>query len=227
MRVAFRSKNEVIYDLLRTSIIRGEYPPGSRLIIDELAASLGVSQIPIRESMRQLEADGFITFEPYVGAKITEINADLIFEVFALLENMEVICSRAAIRRMTDADLKALADLVYRMDSSVSDPEQWSQDNKELHLFICQCAKTGLTLKFMQNVLAHWDRLRFHYLKDVFGNRIKVAQQEHKQILEAFRTRNPDEVERVIREHNRHALTSYIQHLRSTEQIQAEQEGYL
>ena len=222
MRPAFRSKNEVVYDVLRQSIIQGEYEPGTRLVIDELSASLGVSQIPIREAMRQLEADGFVTIEPYVGATITEINADFIFEIFALLESMEVTCSRTAARCMTEEELETLANLVDKMDVSAEYPEQWSQDNKQFHLFICQCARTGLILKMMQKVLDHWDRLRLHYLKDVFARRIESAQQEHKQILEAFRTRNPDNVERVMREHNRNSLASYLQYLQSTGQIRGD-----
>jgi DNA-binding GntR family transcriptional regulator len=216
MRPTFRSKNEVVYETLRQSIIRGEYKPGIRLVIDELAAQLGVSQIPIREAMRQLEADGFVTIEPYVGATTTEINANFIFEVFALLEGLEVICSRAAARLMTNAQLEQMADLITRMDDSINDPEQWSQENMQLHLFICECAQTGLILKMMQKVLDHWDRLRLHYLKDVSGQRIPAAQQEHKQILEAFRKRDPDEVEQMVRHHNHSALSSYIHHLRQS-----------
>src|SRR5574341_1558334 len=147
MRPAFRSKNEVVYDVLRQSIIQGEYKPGARLVIDELAESLGVSQIPIREAIRQLEADGFVTFEPYVGATITDINANFIFEVFALLESMEITCSRAAARCMSDDELETLEDLIYNMDASVDDPDKWAQENKHLHLFICECAKTALIQK--------------------------------------------------------------------------------
>lgn len=222
MPIVFRSKNQVVYDTLRQGIIQGQYQPGTRLVIDDLAATLGVSQIPIREAMRQLEADGFVTIEPYVGATTTAMDAEFIFEMFAMLEALEIICSRTACQRMSDAELQTLADLIHQMDASVHDPERWSQENRQLHLFICECARTRLILKMMQNVLDHWNRLRLHYLKDVFGSRIHAAQEEHKQILEAFRTRNPDEVEHVIREHNRRALTGYIQHLRATDQIPSE-----
>jgi len=223
MRPAFRSKNEVVYDTLRQAIIQGDYEPGTRLVMDDLAETLGVSQIPIREAMRQLEADGFVSIEPYVGATITEINANFIFELFGLLESLEVLCSRSAVLMMTEQELKTLADLIDRMDLSLNNPEQWSQENKRLHLFICDCAHTVLISKMMQKTLDHWDRLRLHYLKDVFGGRIRAAQEEHKQILEAFRARDVDEVERVVHEHNRRALNSYIQHLQSTGQIATQQ----
>ena len=85
MGTIFRSKNEVVYDLLHQAIIRGDYKPGERIVIDELASRLDVSQIPIREALRQLEADGFVTNEPYVGVTVTGISADFIFEIFALL----------------------------------------------------------------------------------------------------------------------------------------------
>lgn len=225
MRPTFRSKNEAVYDALRQAIIQGEYEPGSRLVIDDLAASMGVSQIPIREALRQLEADGFITIEPYVGATLTEINASFIFEIFALLESLEVICSRSAARCMTDKELDKLEKLIIQMDGSLNYPEQWSQQNKEFHLFICECSKSVLTTKMMQKVLDHWDRLRLHYLKDVSGRRIPDAQREHKLILEAFRTRNPDAVERTIRQHNRSALDSYIKHLRATGEIETDEGG--
>ena len=225
MRPTFRSKNEVVYNLLRQSIIEGDYKPGKRLVIDELAATMGVSQSPIREAMRQLEADGFVTIEPYVGATVTKINAGFIFEVFGLLESLEIISSKAAARCMSDEQLDTLSTIIQGMDASVDNPDDWSQENKHLHLFICECANSRLALSMMQNVLDHWDRLRLHYLKDVSRQRIKVAQGEHKQILQAFRTRDPDQVERVIHEHNQAALDSYIQHLQTTGQIDPNQEN--
>ena len=211
----FRSKNEVVYDLLREDILQGKFKPGSRLVIDELAVKLGVSQIPIREAMRQLEADGFVTIAPYVGATVTEFDADFIFEVFALLESLEIISSRAACSLMSEESLNQLAEIVNAMEASVQNPSEWSRENKEMHLFICREANTRLVMKMMQKVLDHWDRLRLHYLKDVFANRIYAAQKEHHLILEAFYSRDPDEVERVIRQHNQTALASYISHLES------------
>src|SRR5258707_2309147 len=144
MKLTFRNKNEIVYEQLRTAIISGEYKPGTRLVIDQLATDLGVSQIPIREAVKQLEADGFVTIEPYAGATITEINASLIFEIFALLESLEAICSRAACHHIDDEELQALAELVDRMDADINDPDKWSRDNKEFHMFIGQCSKSAL-----------------------------------------------------------------------------------
>jgi DNA-binding FadR family transcriptional regulator len=126
---------------------------------------------------------------------------------------------------MSEIEMDKLAKLIDEMDDNVNYPEQWSQENKQLHLFVCECSKNVLSMKMTQKVLDHWDRLRLHYLKDVFGYRITDAQREHKQILEAFRSRNPDAVERAVREHNQNALQSYLQHLQSKGQILTNEDG--
>ncbi len=219
MKLEFRSKNELVYQRLRKAIIQGEYQPGTRLVIDQLAAELGVSQIPIREAVRQLEADGFVTIEPYTGTTVTEINASLIFEIFALLESVEVICGRAACLQMSEQEMETLAALVAQMDTSVDNPEKWSAENKEFHLLIGEYSRSTLAKEVLRKVLDHWDRLRFHYLKNVFGLRIKDAQHEHRQIVKALRSRDPEQVEVIARQHNRNALASYLAYLRAAGEL--------
>jgi DNA-binding GntR family transcriptional regulator len=215
MSTGFKSKKEYVYDLLRSEIVKGKHLPGSRLVIDEMAIRLNVSQIPIREAIQQLEADGFVTTEPHVGARVAQIDATFIFEVFALLESMEIICSRTACTLMTDEELATFSQMIADMDQSLEDAETWSEQNKAMHLFICTCAKTMLVLKMMQKVFDHWDRLRLYYLKDIGVERIQTAQAEHKLLLGAFQQRDPDAVEQIIRAHNQSALQSYTQHLQS------------
>ncbi|MBN1888094.1 MAG: GntR family transcriptional regulator [Thermoflexales bacterium] len=210
----FRSKKEFVYDTLRAAILEGELGPGSRLVIDELSRELGVSQIPVREALQQLQADGFVTIEPYVGATITEIDVGLVCEIFDLLESLEVISGRMACRQMTDEDLDEMGAFLRNMDALVDDPDSFSQENARLHQFICDRAGTPLVKGLMAMVLAHWDRLRHHYLNAVFVYRLNAAQREHWRILEALRTRDVGHVERVIREHNRAARAAYEEHLR-------------
>jgi DNA-binding GntR family transcriptional regulator len=213
LRVNFASKNELVLDSIRNAIIRGQFKPGERIVIDELAEQMGVSQIPIREAFRQLEAEGFLTFKPYVGATVTEISTRLIAEIFAMLESMEIVCSRVACKQMSDDQLAQMEAMIREMDLSVSQPDKWTQDNKALHLFVADCAGMTLVRKMMQKVLDHWDRVRLYYFQDVFAHRIKIAQEEHKQILEAFRSRDADRVENIVREHNRAGLASYTHYV--------------
>ncbi len=223
LRPTFRSKSEVVHDMLREAIIHGEYRPGERLVIDEVAARLGVSQIPVREAVRQLEADGLVAVEPYTGATITQFSPDLIFEIFALLEALEVICGRRACTCMSDAELAELSAIVTAMDDMLDDPERWSQHNRQFHLMICKFSHVQLIERMLENALDHWDRLRLQYVKDVLQPRIPEAQQDHRRMIEAFQRRDADAIEQLLRSHNRRALAAYIDllqqngHLEQTE----------
>ena len=209
-----RSKNELVYASLRAAIIHGELAPGSRLVIDELANELGVSQIPVREALRQLEADGFVTSKPHVGATVTDIQASLITEIFGLLEAMEVISGRAACERLNEEGRRDLERQLRQMDSLVNDPDSWSAANVRFHQAICESAGTPLVQKMMDKALAHWDRLRSYYhLKDVFAQRVAEAHRQHWQMFDAISRRDADAVEQVARAHNQAALASYVNFL--------------
>ncbi len=207
--ISFHSKSQLVLESLRRDILEGHLKPGSRLVIEDLAAMLGVSQIPVREALQQLQADGFVIIEPYLGATVTRIHDDLISEIFDLLEAMEVISSRAACQRMSDKDLDEVEHLLRDMDAIVDDADRWSTANARLHLLIGERAGTLLVHTLMMKALDHWDRLRRQYPEGVSLQPARAAQEEHWRLLEALRKRDVDQVEQVIRAHNRTARAAY------------------
>jgi len=217
---SFKSKRDLVYEHLRTEILRGTFAPGDRIVIDGLASQLGVSQIPIREALQQLQAEGFVVMEPHIGPRVAEIHAGLICEVFQLLEALEVISSRAACQRMKNDHFDDMQQILRHMDTLGDDLEQWAHENERLHYAICEWARTGLVKNLMSNVLDQWDRLRHYYLKDVFVHRIEQSQREHWEIFDALRARNADRAEQIIRRHNRRALDAYVKHLQATGQME-------
>jgi DNA-binding GntR family transcriptional regulator len=215
----FASKREFAYKTLHAQILAGTLEPSRRLVIDELAAELGVSPIPVREALQQLQADGLVVIEPYVGAHVSSIHTGLVEEVYALLEALEIISSQHACLRMSDEDFATLEAMAQTMDESLDDLESWSRLNAEFHQFIVECAGLSVLPSLMDRVLDQWQRLRRHYLDSVLAQRAKLAQQEHWQLLEALKTRDPQHVDEVIRAHNRHALASYLDHLTKSGQL--------
>lgn len=219
MSINYRSKNQAVYEAIRDAIVSGEFAPGQRIVIDELAPRLGVSHSPIRECLRQLEADGFVRIRPYAGVTVTDIRPEFIMEVFALLESLEMISSRRACQRATDQQIEELAKFITGMAAYIGQPEVWSEKNMALHMLICDLAETQLTGQMMNRTLHHWDRLRRYYLEDVSAQRIEQAHQEHLEILAAIRARDEAQVVDVIRHHNEKALKAYLEHINKTQQI--------
>src|SRR5438874_11719461 len=88
-------------DALRERILRGDYPEGEPLRQDALADELGVSRIPVREALRQLEAEGLVTFSPHRGAVVSSLSLDEIVELFELRAEIETDLLARAIPRTT------------------------------------------------------------------------------------------------------------------------------
>ncbi|PIE32602.1 hypothetical protein CSA56_14960 [candidate division KSB3 bacterium] len=218
----YKSKKELVYAHLRTAILHGAFQPDERIVIDGLASQLGVSQIPIREALQQLQAEGFVVMEPHVGPRVAPIEASLIYEVFQLLESLEVISGRAACQHMSDLQLQEMEGLLRHMDALRDDLEQWSQENVRLHYSLCDWGKTLLVKSLMAKVLDQWDRLRHYYLKDVLVKRIDLSQQDHWALYEALRARDPEQTECVARQHNQRAVADYVDYLRSNGQMKAQ-----
>ncbi len=217
-----RSKKELVTKTLRNAILNGELIPGTRLVIEDLAKQLGVSPIPVREALQQLDADGYVAIEPYLGARVAPIEAESVAEVFSLLETMEVVSSRAACQHMSDSDFNVLQEILIKMDSLIGDPELWSQENRHFHKYICEKSGTRLVGSLMSKVLDHWDRLHRYFLTDVFARRLPQAQREHWKILKTLRTRDPAETEAVIREHAQASLTAYTKYLSGTKLVETQ-----
>lgn len=206
----FSSKKEQIYAFLREGIMAGTIEPGSRLVIDKLAEDLNISQTPLREVLRMLENDGLVEIVPYIGARVAPLEAQSIHEIFAMLTALEVISTRLACERMSDAQIETLAAKIDVMAGLMDQPNAWSQENKALHLYICECATMPLMLRTLRLTLDHWDRLRSIYLNDVSSRRIAAAHEEHRALLSALRERNPDRVEQILNDHNAASLASYL-----------------
>ena len=68
------TKEEYVYNTLRTAIMRCELAPGKKLVIDNLSTELGVSPIPIRGALQRLQAEGLVEITPHTGAVVSEIS---------------------------------------------------------------------------------------------------------------------------------------------------------
>ena len=88
-------------DAIRERILRGHYPEGEPLRQDGIGTELGVSRIPVREALRQLEAEGLVTFNPHRGAVVSTLSLKEIRELFELRADIEGDLIRRAVPHMT------------------------------------------------------------------------------------------------------------------------------
>jgi DNA-binding GntR family transcriptional regulator len=206
----FLTKQDLAYQALRRAIMRGELAPGSRVVIDDVAARLEVSIIPVREALARLERERLVEIRPHAGAVVTGLSKDDVAEVFTLMESLEAAAARPALSRATDEDLAALDDLLDGLESARKrrDHERRLERNAAFHLELCRLAGMPLLSEFAARVFDRWERLRRFFFADAAEGTAR-ADQEHRAIVAALRARDADRLERLLREHNQAARQAY------------------
>ena len=97
--------SDIAYDYLRKRILNGEYAPGQALMTNVLAPEIGVSRTPIRDALRQLEADGLVTIQPRLGASVKKMDLKTFRESCELRLALETHAAGLAARNRTDIDI--------------------------------------------------------------------------------------------------------------------------
>ncbi|MFE0579611.1 GntR family transcriptional regulator [Streptomyces sp. NPDC058874] len=97
---------------IRDDIVSGVFEPGGRLTEEVLARRYGVSRVPVREALRTLESEGFVTTRRHAGACVAEPTAQEAADLLELRMLLEPLAAARAARRRTDAHLKVLRGLV-------------------------------------------------------------------------------------------------------------------
>jgi DNA-binding GntR family transcriptional regulator len=205
------TKQQAIYRRLKGSILEGTIPPGTRLIIEDIARKSGLSIIPVREALQMLQSERLVEIRPHAGATVSPIAPENIEEVFTILEGMEAVTARRIATKRPPGLEKKLHELIVQMDQAEkrSDDEKWSALNIKFHLAMSEATGMPWLQEITARLLDNWDRIRRHFFREAGEHRFAEAQQEHHGILQALRKSNVEQVEKLVRQHNQRALRHY------------------
>jgi DNA-binding GntR family transcriptional regulator len=113
----FQGKRDVIAQRLREEIVRGELAVGVRLRQEEIASRYGVSPTPVREALRVLETQGFVTHESHRGVTVADFGGSF-EQVYLLREALESLATELSVRRMTPERAAELVRVVERLEDA-------------------------------------------------------------------------------------------------------------
>jgi DNA-binding GntR family transcriptional regulator len=183
---------------LREAILEGRLEPGARIYQEVVAAEYGTSRLPVRQALGQLENEGLVTRRPGAGVRVARLDLGELEEVYWLREQLEPgAVSRSASRLSTD-QLQALRELVEAMETidETAEPMRWLAIDTEFHLLIL--GATGLPrleriLGSLWNLAAPYRRA---YAARIDAGAFRIAEAEHRLLLDALERRNgPDAAE--------------------------------
>jgi len=113
--VGRRSVSEEVADHIRERVFLGELRDGERVPQREIAQSLGVSSVPVREALASLKREGVVTIEPNRGAFVNGLDADVVREQFYIFGRIYGFAARKATERADPDVLAALSELARRI----------------------------------------------------------------------------------------------------------------
>lgn len=195
----YQTKAAYAAAMIRQAFADGKYAPGDRLQIGKLAKEIGLSLTPVREAFFELASEGLIDMHPHRGARVAEVSIADMTEVYLLREALESLATRLAAENGTDEEIEALAVCHDRLVAEVKAGKRDSlrEVSDEFHDLVYDMARAPMVRRLIRQVWVIAPADTFKVIKD----RPQHTVQGHARILDAIRTRDPEEAELRMREH--------------------------
>lgn len=208
------SKSQSAYVWIKERITRQVYTPGYRLVLGSIAGELEMSVVPVREAIRQLEAEGLVHFEHNVGARVAMIDDAQYRHSMEALSILEGTATALSARSLTVEDIRAARAINAEMIETLGhfDPPAFTRLNQKFHAaLIAPCPNPRLH----ELVTAEWSmlaRLRDSTFSFVPG-RAHDSVREHEEIVALIERGAPiPDIERAARDHHTATLDAYLIH---------------
>jgi DNA-binding GntR family transcriptional regulator len=197
------SKAEVAYETIRGRIVDGTFGPGHRLVLDRLAAQLGVSTVPVREALRRLEAEGYVDFKRNLGATVRQIDAADYVQTMEALAVLEATATALAAPVIDSYQVRKAQRLNEELSRALEqlDPAAYIELEQQFHEALYEaCPNTYLV------ELIHREGARLRGITNstfaFVPERARAAVAEHERLLELIEGRaDPGRIEDFAREH--------------------------
>jgi DNA-binding GntR family transcriptional regulator len=210
-----RSKADRAYAFIRQRVLDGQRIPGERLVIEHLAREMDVSVVPVREAIRRLEAEGYITYTRNVGATVTSIDLDRYPETVETVAVLEGVAVGLAAPHITARDIKDARALNEQLRSCVDamDPAKFTSINQRFHkILYSRCPNRHL----LNMVVKDWELLDATR-KSAFAfipERAIGSVAEHEQLLRLIESGcTAEEIETYARRHRMKTARSLLKHI--------------
>ncbi len=192
-----------VADRLVEGIADGRLKSGQRLIESELAADLGISRIPVREALRELESQGLLVSRPHRGIHLIEFDAAWLQQLYEMRVALERVSWRhaAAAYHREPARLARLDALIERMRGAVAEGDRQAVNRTDIAIHEALCEESGSPL-----LMTLWRAIRRHVLI-VFAQEtsgatdLRAILDQHVRLRALLRTGNEQDLERELQDH--------------------------
>jgi DNA-binding GntR family transcriptional regulator len=193
------SAQQMAYIHLQDQIVSGALAGGSRLKSDVIAADLGVSRMPVREAIRQLDAEGYVTIHPNRGAYVTSRSREQVIELFEIRSALESMALRLAAQNRDDAVVADLQLELQRLRNVEQHKLEWVARHEEFHHHLCLLSgRIVLATECRRYRLALGPYVRLFVMRT---DHSEQPGHGHELLIHAVKDRDPERAEVLMRSH--------------------------
>jgi DNA-binding GntR family transcriptional regulator len=206
------NKHELAYRLIRERIEAAVYQPGQRLVIDALARDLNMSQVPIREAIRRLQAEGWITYRHNSGPEVANIGVEQWQATMEVLAVLEGYATALAAPNLRPEDVQSLAQHAAAMQLAMEqfDLLRFSDSNRAFHSVIYARCPNPVLVERISETQAQLDAMRGTLFPSV-PQRGADSIAEHLKLIRLLEEHAAfEDVEAYAREHKLHFLLAAV-----------------
>ncbi|MHB1653302.1 MAG: GntR family transcriptional regulator [Desulfitobacteriaceae bacterium] len=196
----FSPYKEKIYEELKKSIINNVLEPNTVLNEREIAQSLGISRTPVRDALKLLEFEGWVTTIPWKGTYVSYLTKEDVREVIQLRKGLEILAIEL-IEKVSEENLISLKSILERMYEHAKNGEQteFMNQDKMFHLFLVKLSKNSRLIQIVSNLSDHIYRLGISAI--TLEGRILESSDEHRAILDALVNGNIEAAKQYVSHH--------------------------
>ena len=188
---------DVLVERIRNEIIRGQYPPGTRLRLRDLADQYKISTMPVREALQLLEAEGLVTGEPRKGVTVTQLSPAELEDIYDMRATLEAMATRQAVPQISAETIDSLQTIVEQLDRAQGDVVKIVELNTRFHTLLY--AASGRA--HLCSVISMLRRRTAHYFRAYVAELGTYAQDEHRAIIEACRRQEAARAAEIVQAH--------------------------
>ncbi|SDZ44151.1 transcriptional regulator, GntR family [Saccharopolyspora shandongensis] len=218
------SKSEIAYRHLRQQIVERTLAPGARLVLEQIARELDMSVVPVREAIRRLEAEGYVSYQRNVGAQVTSIDPDQYLnsmEALALLEGFAT-ASGARLISAAELDRARAINQELKRKAEQGDARAYTELNREFHRALCGASSNAHLLGLLEREWSRLDLIRRSSFALV-PERYAESFAEHEALLQLVACGAPEStVEHFAREHTLRTARAAVASLQTTAEEEEE-----
>jgi len=192
-------------------LIFSSVPPSWAWAVELLAEQFGVSRVPVREALRQLEAEGLLYSELHKGAFVASRSLDEVVEMLDIRIGLEVRALQLALPNFTKQTIQEAKAILKKYDGSET-PQEWRDLNLQFHLCLYQPANRPRLLKMIEDVVLGTHRFLRTYISATVGR--EDPQAEHHLLLELCAAKNASAALRTLESHIEHTKTALLRKAR-------------